>query len=811
MSDFNRAIAPYESSFSLSVIIPAWNEESVIALAIDEALVALSSLGLSHELIVVDDGSLDRTAEIVEAACQRYPQLRLVRHDENRGYGAALRSGFEASRGRLVAFTDADCQFDLTDLAPLLSLAEQYDIVSGYRIDRQDTPLRCFYSWGYNTLIRGLLKSPLRDVDCALKVFRREALMRIMPEARAFFANTEMFTEARLLGLSINEVGVRHRPRAAGTSSVSIRDIPRTLGSLLPYWWQRVQFPGHKTTKGSPSVAALLLIMLTAGFLLFQGLAYPLVEPDEGRYAEIGREMLRSGDWIIPRLHHEPYLDKPPLFYWLCATSFSLFGPTDWAARLVPALSAWLTVVVTYLFGCRLLGRTSAFLGTMTLTLSFGFVACGRFLILDSLLAFLVVSSLFAAHEAVSRERLQWGWWLASAFLCGLGVLTKGPVAFVLLEPVVMAHCWLNRSSSRVRLHHWSAFAGVIVLTAAPWFVAAATVMPQFVRYFFWDHNVARFLSGSNHPEPFWFYLPTLFLACMPWGLLLLPLTKFLATASPQMRKHRSPELGFLTLWSAWCLLFFSASSGKLPTYLLPCLPAVMLLIGHCIHATCSPFAGNVFSRVKAHAVFHRGLVYLSSAGVLFAGCLYLFGLDERVATLLHGSLWTGLLFAALVLQRRVAPRIVYGVFCAAAFMVLTKITHDVVPAVSNRNSAFGNSSSTLVHQGEWKSHLPVACIVGDWGSVPFYLDRDDVSVFPDTETENARHFIEDHDEMILVVNENLTEEQREAFLPPDAEVRQLSTTSKATALAVRLPNATKVRIQLISADANEIPKSIVR
>ncbi|MCA9112723.1 MAG: glycosyltransferase, partial [Planctomycetaceae bacterium] len=474
MSDLNRAIAPSESSLSLSVIIPAWNEEAVIAQAIDEAINALSSLGLSHELIIVDDGSTDQTAEIVQAACQKYPQLFLVKHDENRGYGAALRSGFEGSRGRFVAFTDADCQFDLTDLSQLLLLAERADIVSGYRIDRQDTQLRCFYSWGYNTLIRGLLKCPLRDVDCALKVFRREALLKILPEARAFFANTEMFTEARLQGLSINEVGVRHRPRAAGASSVSIRDIPRTLCSLLPYWWQRVQFPGHKTTKGSPSVAALLLIMLTAGFLLFQGLAYPLVEPDEGRYAEIGREMLRSGDWIIPRLHHEPYLDKPPLFYWLCATSFSLFGPTDWAARLVPALSAWLTVVVTYLFGCRLLGRTSAFLGTMTLTLSFGFVACGRFLILDSLLALLVVSSLFAAHEAVCGQRLQWGWWLASAMLCGLGVLTKGPVALVLLGPVVLAHCWLNRKPSHVSLHHWAAFVGIIGLTAAPWFVAAA-------------------------------------------------------------------------------------------------------------------------------------------------------------------------------------------------------------------------------------------------------------------------------------------------------------------------------------------------
>ena len=179
------------------------------------------------------------------------------------------------------------------------SLLERYDIVSGFRIDRQDSPLRCFCSWGYNTLVRGLLSCPLRDVDCALKVFRRAALLRILPHTEHFFANTEMFTEARLQGLSINEVGVTHRPRAAGSSSVSVREIPRTLSDLLPYWWQRMQFGGRSATAGTPSSVALALLMLIAGFLLFRGLAYPLIEPDEGRYAEIAREMWRDRKSVV--------------------------------------------------------------------------------------------------------------------------------------------------------------------------------------------------------------------------------------------------------------------------------------------------------------------------------------------------------------------------------------------------------------------------------------------------------------------------------------------------------------------------------
>src|SRR5205085_2557693 len=110
----------------------------------------------------------------------------------------------------------------------------------GYRIDRQDPALRRFLSWGYNAVAGLLVASPVRDVDCALKVFRRDALAALLPESAGFFANTEMLTRARLQGLSVVEVGVRHRPRAAGQSKVSWRDVPRTLSSLLPFWWSKL-------------------------------------------------------------------------------------------------------------------------------------------------------------------------------------------------------------------------------------------------------------------------------------------------------------------------------------------------------------------------------------------------------------------------------------------------------------------------------------------------------------------------------------------------------------------------------------------
>lgn len=222
---------------TLSLVIPAYNEEAGIVDAVMEAATALRRLQRPFELLVVDDGSQDATAHMVQSLVRDVSQLRLLRHRANRGYGAALRTGFMAARGDYVAFTDADRQFDLRELGGLLSLARDHDVVAGYRLDRQDARLRKFYSRGYNLLARLLLGVPVRDIDCALKVFRRDALAQLLPEASGFFVNTEMLTRAHELQMSIVEVGVRHRPRLRGCSKVSVHDIPRTLAVLLPFWW----------------------------------------------------------------------------------------------------------------------------------------------------------------------------------------------------------------------------------------------------------------------------------------------------------------------------------------------------------------------------------------------------------------------------------------------------------------------------------------------------------------------------------------------------------------------------------------------
>lgn len=224
----------------LSLVIPAYNEAVVIAHAVAEAESALAQHFERFEILVVDDGSADATAEEVRRVLPQSPHTRLLQHGTNRGYGAALRTGFEAARFELVAFTDADCQFDLTDLARLVPLVAEVPVVVGYRADRQDPWRRRFLSWGYNVMARTLLGTRVRDIDCALKVFRREVLPGMMPESRGFFVNTEMLTRARQLGLEVAEVAVTHRPRIGGTSKVSLREVPRTARTLFAFWWREV-------------------------------------------------------------------------------------------------------------------------------------------------------------------------------------------------------------------------------------------------------------------------------------------------------------------------------------------------------------------------------------------------------------------------------------------------------------------------------------------------------------------------------------------------------------------------------------------
>ena len=230
----------------LSIVLPAYNEAESIATAVDRALATLREVARQYEVIVVNDGSRDRTAEVVqELARQQYPCVRLLNHIQNRGYGAALRTGFGHARYGLVFFTDSDNQFDIAELKYFLPLMEGYDIATGFRVYRYDSVLRCIVSWCYNRLVNVLFRLKVRDVDCAFKLFRKEVLNKITIECDNFFVSTELLAKARKWNFRIVEKGVRHYPRMAGETTVRPSDVPRTLREI-GRMWRRIYFPTRR-------------------------------------------------------------------------------------------------------------------------------------------------------------------------------------------------------------------------------------------------------------------------------------------------------------------------------------------------------------------------------------------------------------------------------------------------------------------------------------------------------------------------------------------------------------------------------------
>jgi 4-amino-4-deoxy-L-arabinose transferase-like glycosyltransferase len=602
-------------------------------------------------------------------------------------------------------------------------------------VARQDPWLRKFYSRGYNLLARTLLGTTVRDIDCALKVFRRDALLRLLPATDGFFVNTEMLTRARQLGLAVVETGVRHRPRLRGESKVSFRDIPRTLNALLPFWWSRVMFAGEcRSDAPQPAVrwGCMLALALMACVLFLARLQHPLLEPEEARYAEIPRQMLAQERFVTPVLHGEDYYQKPPLLYWLVMGCYSVFGVHDWAARLVPALAGVLTVMLTAAWGWRALGFWTGLVSGAILALSARFLYMAGMLSMDGLLCLWVIAGLAAGHLALrSGSRMLW---LVSAAACGLGVLTKGPVAIVLIATPLLALGFLDRSCLAPRARGWLAYVLLIGLIAGPWFVAVAWQAPQASGEFFWLHHVLRYFAPSDHEKPAWFYLPSVILGTLPWSLLLVPLAPYLVRRSLRAGRRRPAPLGFMLLAVLWCVVFFSLSGCKRPGYVLPAFPLLALLIAtYVTHGlpwprwVALPVPG--YAQRLGHRVAQRLGEVALTLGVLGGWGAVLGGLwsaaEAGVATLL-------LAVATVVVRRVEVGRAAWRSWATCAAMVFVLLLGGMQLLLPGYHDHFGLRSQIVPQM----DHLagPVACYPKRWDSVSFYLQREVETVAPGEE-----------------------------------------------------------------------------
>jgi glycosyltransferase involved in cell wall biosynthesis len=232
----------------LSAILPAYNEAENIAPMVESTLRVLPDLADDWEILIVDDGSADETGEVASRLVDEHgPNVRLLSHPANRGYGAAIRTGLQHARHELIFYTDSDRQFDVAELIYFLPMMDDHDLVIGFRVYRYDAAFRSVISWGYNRLVAVLFRAHVRDVDCAFKVMRAEVRDKVQLETDDFFIDTELVARARKWNFRIGEKGVRHYPRVAGETTVAPGDIPRTLRTVARMW-RRIYLPtrGHR-------------------------------------------------------------------------------------------------------------------------------------------------------------------------------------------------------------------------------------------------------------------------------------------------------------------------------------------------------------------------------------------------------------------------------------------------------------------------------------------------------------------------------------------------------------------------------------
>ncbi len=340
----------------------------------------------------------------------------------------------------------------------------------------------------------------------------------------------------------------------------------------------------------------------------------PLFEPDEGRYAEIPREMWVSGDWVTPRLNGVKYFEKPALQYWATAAVYSLFGEREWTSRLWSLTLAFLCIPLTYAFARHVYG-SAAIAGAAAAALAVNpfFVIIGQLNLLDSALTFFLTASMFAflrARDAPAGSASERRWMLVTSLALALAVLSKGIVALVLAGGTLFIHLVVTREVRPLRRWHLHLTLPLFLLVTVPWFVVVSLRNPEFLHFFFIHEHFARYLTNeADRVEPWWFFLACVLVAVLPWIAHVWPALR--RACSGSVRDPTKSVAWFLLIWCAFVLMFFSVSHSKLPPYVMPLMPALAVLLA---------------PRVAERPASIRQAVWITCALVVLLGVLLALG-----------------------------------------------------------------------------------------------------------------------------------------------------------------------------------------
>ena len=633
---------------------------------------------------------------------------------------------------------------------------------------------------------------------------------------------TQLLALCRLNRINIRELRSLHRSAELAKRQ---EKISGGCSRAFRFWWNTMMFPGtrnaeygtrslHSTSgdtnlesTGRQPIATLqwsrrAQFLLTAGlflvasFLLFANLNYPLFEPDEARNAQLAINVIETGDWLTLSLQNKEYWDKPPLQIWAIATSYHLFGQSPFTTRIPVALAALLTVMSTLLIGRRLVGFTAAFAGAVLLLLSVGFIVVGRYVTMDASLT--LVTTLTFGFGWLSIERSKWYYTFAAGTAFGLGVMVKGPVIVVICGIPLLIQLWLSRpakrhraqakrDTTRVRVsasaiwssYRWLCFLIPAALISMPWYLATAIVQPEFIEYFFWKHHVVRFSDAFNHREPFWYYAVGLFVFMFPASHLLPSVTKYILSRKPENRLTRTRAFGFLFLSAGWIIVFFTLSTAKLPTYILPAFPLICLMMGVMLESKVLAFTPNVStcsSESKTTTYLDRllpraslelaGWVAMIGGSLLllvrtdsyehFASTLSVFSVVVLVALAFALALLTWLA------RKSNSSRVMWPLFAALGLCFVVLGVHQVVPGVAESRSI--HSHAVRLKQEDDYQSAPVVFFDREPYGSGLKLNPNDTVVFAEMEIGACVSFVNEHPHAIIVSNKEAMKLLRSAM-----------------------------------------------
>ncbi|MBI3529477.1 MAG: glycosyltransferase family 39 protein [Betaproteobacteria bacterium] len=401
-----------------------------------------------------------------------------------------------------------------------------------------------------------------------------------------------------------------------------------------------------------------------------------LVRPDEGRYAEIAREMAVTGDWTTPRLNGIKYFEKPPLQYWMTAAAYKAFGEHEWTARLWAALTGFAGVLMVGFAGASLFGRRTGYYSAMVLASSVLYAVVGHINTLDMGVTFCMTLGLLGfllAQRGDARTRETRLWMLLAWAAMGFGFLSKGLIGLALPAAAMVAYALVHRDIAFLKRLEPVPGIAIMLAIAMPWIIAVSIANPEFAHFFFIHEHFQRFLTQIHHrTAPWWYFVPILIAGMLPWTTMLGQALIAAWKGDPGGQSFKPRR--FLLLYAAVIFLFFSASQSKLPSYILPIFPALALLVGEWLArirgrsltwlilpiailaltgAIASPFVENYPSEnvpAALYAMFGRWIL-AGTLTLLAASCLAMFfAWRERIEAAVIALAAGGVLIIQLIM-----------------------------------------------------------------------------------------------------------------------------------------------------------------